>query len=221
MNKNVYTKQMDEGLLKLVTSFQYVPYKLNKYSKHKVGHTYWDSFIGIKYDIVNVGGNLVKVSGDGYMETEFADLDIKNDYELIPYEFMGDVINSRHSYRAAEIKALIYTNMITDEEVIKVLMEYFTATHVPNDYNYYFIRTPIIDGVRHIKLKRDLKKCPHNFYNIKTLADVYKDPRIALYEFVNKTGEEILPEEIGIPAFTNVLVVDHIAGAKYRIILDM
>lgn len=222
MNKNVYTKQMDEGLLKLVTSFQYVPYKLNKYSKHEVGHTYWDSFVGIKYDIVDVGGDLVKVSADGYMETEFADLDIKKDYELIPYEYMGDkVINSHHSYRAAEIKALIYTNMITDEEVIKVLMEYFTATHVPNDYNYYFIRTPEIEGVRHIKLKRDLKKCPHNFYNIKTLADVYKDPRIALYEFVNKTGEEILPEEIGIPAFTNVLVVDHIAGAKYRIILDM
>lgn len=222
-NKNVYPKITDEKLLELVSSFQYVPYKLNKRSKHEAGRTYWDSYLQIKYDIVDIKGNLVKVAADGYMETEFPELNIKQDYELRPFEFDGGkVVNERNkSYSAAEIKALIYTNMITDEEIVKVLMEYFTATHVPNDYNYYFIRTPEIEGVRHIKLKRDLKKCPHNFYNIKTLADVYKDPRITLYEFVNKTGEEILPEEIGIPAFTNVLVVDHIAGAKYRIILDM
>ena len=224
-NKNVYPKITDEKLLGLVSSFKYVPYKLNKHSKHEVGHMYYNGYHQEIYTVLEITdeGKTKVECEDGRVSLHRSKLDVKKDYELMPFEFDGGKVinNNKKSYSAAEIKALIYTNMITDEEVIKALMEYFIAIHMPNDYNYYFIRTPKVEGERQIKLKRDLKKCPHNFYNIKTLSDVYKDSRIALYEFVNKAGEEILPEEIGIPAFTNVLVVDHIAGAKYRIILDM
>lgn len=228
MNKNVYPKITDEKLLGLVSGFKYVPYRLNKHSKHEVGHMYYNGYHQEIYTVLEITDEgKTKVEWEnGRVSLHRSKLDIKKDYELMPFEFDGGkVINSNNkSYSAAEIKALIYTNMITDEEVIKVLMEYFTATHVPNDYNYYFIRTPKVEGVRQIKLKRDLKRCPHNFYNIKTVEDLYKDSRISLYEFVDRDGLEVIPDKDNdkvIPSWTPVLLIDHIAGAKYRIKLDM
>lgn len=226
MNKKVYNGKLDKKLLELVAGFHYVPYKLNKYSKHEVGHMYWNSFLQKKYEVVALHDDGVKVCwDDGNTSITYIPLDIKHDYELKPFEYMGDkVINTRISYTAAEIKALIYTNVITDEEVIDTLIKtYFAATHIPNDYNYYFINTGTIEGESYIKLKRDLKKCPHNFYNIKIVEDLYNDKRIALYEFIDEENNEVIPDKENkvIPLWTPVLSIDHIAGAKYRITLDM
>ena len=227
MNKNVYPKINDEKLLELVSNFRYVPYKVNKYTKHEVGHTYYDNYWHEVYTVLGITDEgKVKIEWeDGRLALHRAKLD-KKDFELKPFETKFGigipVFNERCSYSAAEIKALIYAGVITDEEIVDVLInEYFVATHVPNDYNYYFIKTPKINGERQIKLKRDLKRCPHNFYNIKTLEDLYKDQRIALYEFVDKDGETVIPEEYGIPAFIYVLNIEHITGAKYRITLNV
>ena len=225
-NKNVYPKINDEKLLELVSNFRYVPYRLNKHSKHEVGHMYYNGYHQEIYTVLEITdeGKTKVEWEDGRVSLHRSKLDIKKDYELMPFEFERKKVikdNTRRSYTAAEIKALIYTSMITDEEVIdKLINEYFTATHVPNDYNYYFIRTFEKDGERGIHFKRDLKRCPHNFYNIKTLADLYKDQRISLYKFVDKNGNEVLPEDFGLPSFVSVLNIEHIAGAKYRITLD-
>lgn len=225
-NKKVYGKKLDKILANLITSFNYVPYKLNKHSEHEIGHTYWSGLLRRAFTVIGTHYEGFKLCWDnGQISVTYMPLDIKHDYELKPFETKFGigipVFNENHSYTAAEIKALIFSGIINDEEVIDVLFKnYFIATHIPNDYNYYFIRITEIDGEHKIQLKRDLEKCPHNFYNIKTLEDLFKDPRIALYDFIDKDGNGIIVCK-DIPSSTPVLNIEHIAGAKYRITLDI
>ena len=217
---------MHRKLVEFINDFKYVPYALNKNSKCEVGKIYWCGYWEKTYKVLEVNGYNVKIRWqDGKIAEHCTSLDIHRDYELKPFKYKNgtEVINGRYSFTLAEIKALIINGSISDEYVIRALIEqYFKSDHVPNDYNYYYLRK-INDGDSiKVRLKRDLKRSPHNFYNIKTLDDVYKDTRIALYEFIDMDGNIITEDKMKlVPVETSVTKIEFITGAKYRITLEV
>ena len=167
--KNLYYKKLDKILSKLITDLKYVPYKLNKYSKHEVGHIYWSGLLRRVYEVVETHDEGFKVHWDnGDVTITYMPLDIKHDYELKPFEYKNygkNILNSNCSYTAAEIKALVYTGLISNELVIEELDKYFKSDYSPKDYVYYYLTAKSRNnkdhtGISDIKIFRDLQKSP-------------------------------------------------------------
>lgn len=220
--RNMVYRNQSFGLKleEFVTKRKYVPYRLNRHSKYEVGHTYWNAYWEKVYTVLEINGVKVKVQWeDGKIVEHCTSLDVKRDHELKPYP--TDRFDAKKSYTAAEIKAFIYNKVFSTNLSSALIEKYFITDHSPNDYNCYFLCWSEKDGNLVVNLKRDLIKNPHNFYNIKTLGDVYNDKRIGNnYTRIDMEGNIIDPN-LSIPFWTPVLDVKYVLKEGTKVILDV
>ena len=205
---------MNKKLLDMITNCKYVPYKIKKGDKHKVGSTYWIGYWEKTYTVLEINGYKIKVIwDDGKVSEHMTSLDPGHDYELKIFEYKSLQINSQYSHTAAEIKALVYNHFYEwDNMAINNMIEkYFNNNeNAPNDYVYYFVSFTLLDGHFKPSLRRDLKKSPRtprNFDYIKTLGQVRKDKRIINAEFIDKNGKlvvsALLPDSTKVLSYNN------------------
>lgn len=154
----IYDYELDN----LVKTSNFVPYKVKRKSRYEVGKYYWCGYWKKYYKVLDVeystSGYLLNVTvqwQDGRTSTHKTPLDPRYDYELREAFLDADckVVNSKISYRGAEIKALCCLGAIP-EEIAEILMtEYYNSAFAPSDEVYYFV------GFFHSAfLKRDLLK---------------------------------------------------------------
>lgn len=216
---------MNNKLLDMITNCKYVPYKLKKYAKHKVGSTYWIGYWEKTYTVLEINDNKIKVVwDDGKVTEHMTSLDYIHDYELKPFEYKSLQINSQYSHTAAEIKALVYNYLYEwDNMAINNMIEkYFNNNqNAPNDYVYYFVDFIPKDGYFKPNLRRDLKRSPHNFSNIKTLRHVYADNRLENAKFIDKN--DVVINSIPLSGDTKVLSIEpgDVFKCKYVVKLDV
>lgn len=219
-----YKNSLGWKLTKLVSDFKFVPYKLNRHSKYEVGHTYWNCYLERYYIVVEIiDESKIKAKWeDGKFVIINSPLDIANEYELMRFKSRDGVKieNAKYSYSFAEIKALMFNNIIDKNVALAINEQYLSNDHLPNDYTCFYLRVIKNEGKTKIRLKRDMRKSPHNFYNIKTVGDLLKDTRIALYEFVDSDGNKLEVEPSTIAESAKVLKIKYITGAKYEITID-
>ena len=145
---------------KLVNDLQFVPYKLKKSATHEVGKIYWCSYWKKWYKVLEVRDKYPRVKiewQDGKISEHSTSLDTLRDYELRPFEFTTEnPINQDISLTAAEIKALCFLRIISDQASDDLKYNYFSGSRKPNDYNYYYVET----GKHNVLLRRDTDKSP-------------------------------------------------------------
>ena len=150
---------------KLVKELQFVPYRLKKTATYEVGKKYWCSYWLKWYEVLEVNGRQIKIKWeDGKIVEHSTSLDTLRDYELRPFEFSGDPVNTEESLTAAEIKALCCVGMIDEFVASDLRLLYFeNREYRPNDYVFYFVWYER-DHRGHMKthLERDLEKSPRN-----------------------------------------------------------
>lgn len=216
---------MNKKLLDMIANCKYVPYKPKKGAKHKVGSTYWCGYWEKIYTVLEINDLKIKVKWeDGKVVEHMTSLDPGSDYELKPFEYKALYINSQYSYTAAEIKALVYNYLYKwDNMAINNMIEkYFNNNqNAPNDYVYYFVDFIPKNGYFKPNLRRDLKRSPHNFSNIKTLRHVYTDNRLDNIKFIDKN--DVVLNSSFLPENTKVLSIEpgDVFKCKYVVKLDV
>lgn len=155
----VYGYELDN----LVRTSNFVPYRMKKRDQYEVGKYYWNGYWKKYFKVLEVEygqcGYLSKVTvewQDGRITTHSTPPDRDRDYRL-QKSFLDPtkkVVNSKVSYKGAEIKALCCLGAIPEDCAEFLMDEYYSkGKFAPNDEIYYFV------GVFHEPyLKRDLLK---------------------------------------------------------------
>ena len=150
---------------KLVQEMRFVPYKLKKNSTYEVGKIYWCSYWHKWYEVLEVKGRNIKIKWqDGKIAEHSTSLDTLRDYELKPFAFKDNPVNTDESLTAAEIKALCCVGLINEFVATDLRLQYFdNREYRPNDYVFYFVwYERDYKGYMKTHLERDLEKSPKN-----------------------------------------------------------